>query len=399
MSLPKPLDITKPKLLLRSLESLIFGGTFDFLHFGHKFLLTAAVVLTKKQLRIGLSSEPLLEKKRNRFTMQHYPTRFKQLESFLHKLDPAKELDIFPLYNPYGPTINPEVTCPVIVSEETIKGGDAINKVRTEKGLTPLEVIVVGILGGDIVNRLSSTSIRTNISEKIIGGEETLIYLYDCWVELMKKIGVVQKDTCDLWFDKIKMKYCEPWRFYHTLNHVQSLLKLYRGSGIIGCDDLVIELTIWFHDVIYIPQHADNEKQSVKFFKEFIEDIKKNCKDINLSSDAIVEVENITIFTENHCQINPKIDESRTAQVFLDLDMSILGSPSDVYQVYSENIRKEYIHVPEELFREKRAKVLEHFLKSCTHIYRTIEFRELYEQKARENIKQEIESLIKGLSV
>ena len=52
----------------------------------------------------------------------------------------------------------------IIVTEETIKGGEAVNKIRKEKGLSVLKVIVTKVLGDsdtiDIGEKYSSSVIR-----------------------------------------------------------------------------------------------------------------------------------------------------------------------------------------------------------------------------------------------
>lgn len=47
---------------------------------------------------------------------------------------------------------------------------------------------------------------------------------------------------------------------------------------------------------------------------------------------------------------------------FLDLDLAILASPPLAYEEYARSIRQEYIHVPEQTYREARGRVLQGFL-------------------------------------
>lgn len=55
-------------------------------------------------------------------------------------------------------------------------------------------------------------------------------------------------------------RYTEPHRHYHTLNHVHAMLGALDGiAGSIGLDfgrlDL-IEMAIWFHDIVYDPRSS-----------------------------------------------------------------------------------------------------------------------------------------------
>ena len=92
--------------------------------------------------------------------------------------------------------------------------------------------------------------------------DELLDNLFENWSKLMADIGISDCDFIAYWFDKIKRYYCEPWRYYHTLNHINYLLSLYHETKIKFKDinANVIELCIWFHDIIYIPPNHDNEK-------------------------------------------------------------------------------------------------------------------------------------------
>ena len=67
--------------------------------------------------------------------------------------------------------------------------------------------------------------------------------------------------------------YNEPQRIYHALSHIEHCLSL--------LDTIIpqlenpdsVQLAIWFHDVIYQPGAADNERLSAEFFMEKTRDI------------------------------------------------------------------------------------------------------------------------------
>ena len=64
----------------------------------------------------------------------------------------------------------------------------------------------------------------------------------------------------------------------------------------------------------------------------------------------------------------------------IDFDLKILSKDWDAYQVYFEQIRKEYSIYPDFLYKPGRKKALEHFIKN-DFIFQTEEFRALYENK------------------
>jgi phosphopantetheine adenylyltransferase len=81
-----------------------------------------------------------------------------------------------PLHDVYGPTAyDPEVSG-LVVSEETRAGAKSIAELRKEKGLQPLEVFVINVIGdreGKVSvekmaeAKMSSTKIRERLSRKV----------------------------------------------------------------------------------------------------------------------------------------------------------------------------------------------------------------------------------------
>ena len=83
---------------------------------------------------------------------------------------------------------------------------------------------------------------------------------------------------------------------------------------------------------------------------------------------------------------------NRDGKLFLDLDLGILGEEEEIYKKYSKAIRAEYSFAPESLYREKRRIILQSFLQR-KYLYFTGEGRELFEERARFNIANEIKEL------
>lgn len=189
------------------------------------------------------------------------------------------------------------------------------------------------------------------------------------------------KGESDIWeseFKKLAEHYQEEGRYYHNLEHLRQLFRQLSPLDI--QNPPLIEFAIWFHDVIYDPKSSENEKLSAEYAKQSLKKIAPA-----VDSGFVDELYDIIIRTQKHHTGDASLD----AQHFLDADLSVLGSAEEDYLQYAEKIRKEYSHVPQEIYRVERAKVLKRFLER-PEIYSTEHFRNLYEDQARENLKTEI---------
>ena len=135
---------------------------------------------------------------------------------------------------------------------------------------------------------------------------------------------------------------------------------------------------IFYHDYIYISSRKDNELKSAQFALKILP------KEINLNSELVFDM---ICATQMH-QHNVIED----INWLIDFDLKVLARNWEEYKIYFEQIRKEYRIYPDFLYKPGRKKALEHFLEN-EFIFQTTEFRELFEEIARGNIKREIFSL------
>ncbi|KYR01907.1 putative HD phosphohydrolase family protein [Tieghemostelium lacteum] len=148
-----------------------------------------------------------------------------------------------------------------------------------------------------------------------------------------------------------------------------------------------VQYAIWFHDIIYNPKSHDNEELSLEEFKKF--QLESQSVQLNQISD---DIQLMIISTKNH--IKTSHDISMDLNYFLDMDLSILGTSTEQYQTYSESIRKEYIHIDIDKYRQGRSSILKGFIQhGINGLYRTPEFRDTYGQKSLENLQSEINKL------
>jgi predicted metal-dependent HD superfamily phosphohydrolase len=202
--------------------------------------------------------------------------------------------------------------------------------------------------------------------------------LRDRWKAIWKNLyaHMVSQDV----FEELRKAYSASDRFYHNLTHIGDCLSIFDETKALAAHAEEVELAIWFHDVIYDTRRNDNEQKSAEWAKSVIHQAGVG--------PAVAERVFHSILATRHDRQVINTD----AQLMADVDLSILGSETKAFWQYEENIRREYAWVPESIFREKRIEILRDFL-SRESIYYNDLYREMFEEKAHENLKQAIAKL------
>lgn len=184
---------------------------------------------------------------------------------------------------------------------------------------------------------------------------------------------------------QLKRRYDQPWRYYHNFNHPLDLFSFFTTHSRFVKDSAAIGWTIMYHDAIYDPTapSGSNEELSARLAERELTAV---------TSKATVEkVAKYTRATASHTVsgIDPDLD------FFLDLDLMILGAPSDRYSKYASDIRLEYSHVPADQYVVGRIAILKSLAQrvDSSGLFRTELFKGLFEIQAQENIAREIDQL------
>ena len=119
-------------------------------------------------------------------------------------------------------------------------------------------------------------------------------------------------------------------RRYHTLGHLEACLTEFDQVRDLAVRPGEVELALWFHDAVYRTRASDNEARSA----ELAADIMSRRR---AESGAIKRVA-AAIMATRHQGNEPPGD----AALVLDIDLSILGQPEDVYLEFEENVRREW---------------------------------------------------------
>ncbi|XP_053121146.1 bifunctional coenzyme A synthase isoform X2 [Hemicordylus capensis] len=150
---------------LQSYSDVVVGGTFDRLHNGHRILLSVSCMLAENRLLVGVSDKDLLETKVLKELILPFEQRVAQLSEFLVDIKPSLRYDIVPLLDPFGVSITDRYLKCIVVSEETLKGGVAVNKKRMENGLPELALHKISLAkdpqhARNEEDKISSSSLR-----------------------------------------------------------------------------------------------------------------------------------------------------------------------------------------------------------------------------------------------
>ncbi|XP_051894893.1 bifunctional coenzyme A synthase [Pristis pectinata] len=149
-------------------SDVVLGGTFDRLHCAHKILLSMSCLLTGKRLLIGVADGELLHSKVLKELIEPYQDRVEKVRKFLLDVNPAVQYELVSLRDPYGPAItDPNLKC-IVVSDETRKGGEAVNRKRLENALQELAIHKIGLVENvnrttDEEEKISSSTLRKRL--------------------------------------------------------------------------------------------------------------------------------------------------------------------------------------------------------------------------------------------
>lgn len=175
--------------------------------------------------------------------------------------------------------------------------------------------------------------------------------------------------------------YADPSRGYHDTRHLTEVLDRLdelAGAGA-GYDPTPVLLAAWFHDAVYDGER-DAEERSAAWAEDALAPV--------LPPPVVAEVARLVRLTETH---RPD-DGDRNGCALSDADLGILAAPAERYDEYVAAVRREYAHLPDEVFEQGRAAVLE-ALADKPHLFHTAYARARWEVPARGNLERELTAL------
>ena len=213
---------------------------------------------------------------------------------------------------------------------------------------------------------------------------------YPAWFSIILpevRARLQQLGTPLLW-RSVQALHGNPPRHYHTWQHIEACLHAAQEETFE--DPLAVTLAILFHDCIYVAGAKNNETQSAAL-----------CADMPWSSapadaSSFARAREMILATTNHAAL--PADASPDLRLMVDIDLGILATPPEVYDRYTNNVRREWVPsvVSDAQFRAGRAAFLQGML-AAEHIFHSARYASR-EATARANLRRELERLQAGAS-
>ena len=176
-------------------------------------------------------------------------------------------------------------------------------------------------------------------------------------------------------------RWSEPHRTYHDTRHLGEVLaRVDLLAHHAEHPDLVC-CAAWWHDAVHDGRAGEDERASAALATD-------QLRGLGLTRHDVGHVVGLVLVTTRH---DPGDPADPDAAVLCDADLGILAAGRDRYDAYAADVRREYGHVPDELFAAGRAAVLRRLVSSA-RLYRT-PTATAWEPTARANVSRELAAL------
>ncbi len=145
--------------IIKQLNNVVVGGTFDHFHKGHQALLTKAFEVGEK-ITIGIATEEIYKNKFLSETIEPFMIRKKSVSEFLKKKGWLSRAKLIPFFHFTGGADKLKNIDAIVVSKETYSNALKINSLREKNKLPLLRIIIIKDVLADDGKLISSERIR-----------------------------------------------------------------------------------------------------------------------------------------------------------------------------------------------------------------------------------------------
>jgi predicted metal-dependent HD superfamily phosphohydrolase len=208
------------------------------------------------------------------------------------------------------------------------------------------------------------------------------INLQASWDSLSARVGIGEESSKNI-YDSLVSMYSVPGRYYHNLSHISLMLGFYEEFRSYAGDPDDLELAVWFHDSICLPEACDNEEKSAELALNML-------RGAGLRDASLSNVSKNILATK---QAQPRMDFD--SRLMRDLDICNLSLPFEEFRAITDTAIQENSSLGEEISKNQAISFFERLDKRSS-IYQTYLFETMYEPRARENVRQML-GLLKGV--
>lgn len=150
-------------------KKVVVGGTFEYLHDGHKAILSKAFEVGDRVL-VGITSDQM-QLRKDITGVPPLKSRRKVLEEWLVSARLKKRTEIAVISDPFGPALNDAALEAIVVSPETRGRAEKLNQLRVSRGLNKLKIIEIPFVLAE--DGLPISSLRIKYGEIDVHGRRT----------------------------------------------------------------------------------------------------------------------------------------------------------------------------------------------------------------------------------
>jgi len=193
-------------------------------------------------------------------------------------------------------------------------------------------------------------------------------------------------EHAEVTLDNLLRMYQGPGRHYHNLIHINKMLQdALLVTHLISSPYQMCELvySIILHDAVYIVKPKGDSEQASGLLAVEVGAL------LGMNPNFLSKVyQNILATKHDGNNLTDGI-----SRLFVDIDLKILAAPWDEFSQATADIRQEYDAYTDYEFYLGRMKFLKHMLDKESTLYKTVAFKDSYEEKARSNLQDSFNRL------
>lgn len=199
-------------------------------------------------------------------------------------------------------------------------------------------------------------------------------------------------------WEDLDAAYGDLTRAYHSWRHIGDLLRAFDELAALATRPELIVTAIFWHDVVYRTRGAGQSRRADFLnVRDSAEMFRQHTRMSLADADAVYE---LIMATTNHLEAKPSKERypgfSRDFDLFVDLDLSPLALPWEQFAANFEDIRFEFIWIPEDVFNAGQAAFLKNLLAHGDRLFRVPETIAMWRAPALTNIRRCLSELSTG---